>query len=105
LVLFGESSGDVKEDSDMPNMRTEADFEQAAALLKCDVAAIKAVAEVESSSNGFLSDGRVKILFEGHQNFKSWDSTFPSSDLKTLKTFSARCKSVKESSSKHSVIM
>lgn len=54
----------------MPNVLTETDFAQAAALLKCDVAAIKAVAEVESSGNGFLTDGRVKILFEGHQFYK-----------------------------------
>lgn len=49
---------------------TEADFQRAAKQLKCDVAAIKAVAEVESAGNGFLSDGRVKILFEGHQFYK-----------------------------------
>lgn len=53
----------------MPNEQKrlkEQDFVQAAKLLKCQVAAIKAVAEVESSGDGFLSDGRVKILFEGH---------------------------------------
>ena len=49
---------------------TEADFKKAAEILDCDVAAIKAVAEVESSGNGFLSNGRVKILFEGHQFYK-----------------------------------
>ncbi len=49
---------------------TESDFKEAAELLNCDIAAIKAVAEVESSGNGFLSDGRVKILFEGHQFYK-----------------------------------
>jgi hypothetical protein len=54
----------------MPKMLTETDFEQAAGLLKCDVAAVKAVAEVESSGNGFLTDGRVKILFEGHKFYK-----------------------------------
>lgn len=42
------------------------DYETAAHLLNCDVAAIKAVADVESSGNGFLEDGRAKILFEGH---------------------------------------
>ncbi len=52
------------------NLLTESDFKQAAEILSCDVAAIKAVAEVESSGNGFLSDGRVKILFEGHQFHK-----------------------------------
>ena len=52
------------------NLLTESDFKEAAKLLNCDIAAIKAVAEVESSGNGFLSDGRVKILFEGHQFYK-----------------------------------
>lgn len=52
------------------NLLTESDFKEAAKLLNCDVAAIKAVAEVESSGNGFLTDGRVKILFEGHQFHK-----------------------------------
>jgi hypothetical protein len=54
----------------MPTTVTEPDFRNAAKLIKCDVAAIKAVAEVESSGNGFLSDGRVKVLFEGHQFYK-----------------------------------
>jgi hypothetical protein len=54
----------------MPGKLTDVDFEAAAKLLKCDVPAIKAVAEVESSGDGFLSDGRVKILFEGHQFYK-----------------------------------
>ncbi len=46
------------------------DFETAAYLLDCDVAAIKAVAEIESRGNGFLDDGRAKILFEGHIFYK-----------------------------------
>jgi hypothetical protein len=59
----------------------EADYEQAAALLQCDVPAIKAVAEVESRGAGFLSDGRPKILFERHK-FRSatggkFDKTHP----------------------------
>lgn len=45
---------------------TEQDFANAAALLRCDVAAIKAVADVESSGDGFLKDGRLRVLFEGH---------------------------------------
>ncbi|MEH1898536.1 MAG: N-acetylmuramidase domain-containing protein, partial [Nostoc sp.] len=43
---------------------TEDAYRSAASRLMCDVAAIKAVASVESSGNGFLSDGRCKILFE-----------------------------------------
>jgi N-acetylmuramidase len=54
----------------MPGKLTDVDYEAAAKLLKCDVPTIKAVAEVESSGNGFLTDGRVKILFEGHQFYK-----------------------------------
>ncbi len=41
------------------------DFEAAAARLFCDVAAVRAVAEVESGGrSGFLPDKRPKILFE-----------------------------------------
>lgn len=45
---------------------TEQDYEDAAKRLDCEVAAIKAVAETESSGDGFLPDGGVKILFERH---------------------------------------
>ena len=48
------------------NLLTEQDYERAAERLRCDVAAVKAVAEVESSGAGFLADGRPKILFERH---------------------------------------
>lgn len=54
----------------MPARLVEADFEDAAKLLKCNVAGIKAVADVESSGDGFLEDGRVRVLFEGHKFFK-----------------------------------
>lgn len=50
---------------------SEDDYQQAADLLKCDIAAIKAVAEVESRGAGFLPDGRPKILFERHK-FRSF---------------------------------
>lgn len=45
---------------------TEADYAAAAQRLGCDVAAVKAVAEVESAGRGFLPDGRPAILFEAH---------------------------------------
>jgi hypothetical protein len=45
---------------------TRANFVRAAAMLDCEVAAIQAVAEVESLGDGFLLDGRPKILFERH---------------------------------------
>ncbi|HKY27503.1 MAG TPA: N-acetylmuramidase family protein [Pyrinomonadaceae bacterium] len=45
----------------------EDDYKQAAEQLNCEIAAIKAVAEVESRGAGFLPDGRPKILFERHK--------------------------------------
>lgn len=45
---------------------TDADYARAAQLLGCDQAAIRAVAAVESGGDGFLPDGRPKILFEAH---------------------------------------
>ncbi len=53
-----------------PERLTEKDYQKAAKLVGCEVAAIKAVAEVESSGAGFLSDGRPRLLFEGHQFYK-----------------------------------
>lgn len=44
----------------------EQDIIDVANELKVEVAAVKAVNEVESSGRGYLVDGRVKILFEGH---------------------------------------
>jgi hypothetical protein len=60
----------------LPSTLTEQDYEKAAKLLKCDVAAIKAVAEVESSGAGFLKDGRLRVLFEGHQFYKYTKGAF-----------------------------
>jgi hypothetical protein len=45
---------------------TEADYAAAAKKLGASVAAVKAVAEVESSGEGFLQSGEPKILFEAH---------------------------------------
>jgi peptidoglycan hydrolase-like protein with peptidoglycan-binding domain len=47
-----------------PSPLTDADFERAATTLGCSVAAVRAVASVESRGAGFLADGRPKILFE-----------------------------------------
>lgn len=48
-------------------MVTEKDFQECAEALGVEVAALKAVVEVEcSSKGGFLVDGRPRILFEGH---------------------------------------
>lgn len=49
---------------------TESDYKEAAELLNCKVAAIKAVVAVESSGKGFNSDGSPIILFEGHWFYK-----------------------------------
>jgi hypothetical protein len=49
-----------------PPKLTESDFTSAATTLDCEVAAIKAVNEVESSGAGFLPSGRPKILYERH---------------------------------------
>lgn len=42
------------------------DYQEAAKLLNCEVAVIRAVAEVEAPGAGFLDDGRPKILYERH---------------------------------------
>ena len=44
----------------------EQDIIDVAHQLNIEVAVVKAVNEVESSGRGYLIDGRVKILFEGH---------------------------------------
>jgi len=45
---------------------TEKDYKDAAKMLDAEVAAIKAVAEIESAGNGFLQSGEPKLLFERH---------------------------------------
>src|SRR6187551_2010118 len=51
-------------------MITEKAFNDSAALIGVEPAVIKAVAEVESSGDGFLPDGQVKVLFEPHVFWK-----------------------------------
>lgn len=51
-------------------MITEQQFKAAAITLKCDVPAIRVVYEIEAAGRGYLTDGRVKILFEGHRFWK-----------------------------------
>lgn len=50
----------------MSKLLNENDFKNAAQNLGCEIAAIKAVAEVESPKSGFLPSGRPTILFEAH---------------------------------------
>jgi len=45
-------------------MLKELDYAEAALFLNLSTAVIKAVEEVESSGNGFLKDGNIKILYE-----------------------------------------
>lgn len=45
---------------------TEKDYQRAANQLGVPIAAVKAVASVESNGGGFLSDGRVKVQYEPH---------------------------------------
>lgn len=49
-----------------PIMIKEQSFQIAAAIIGCDIPAIKAVHQVEASGAGFMPDGSVKILFEPH---------------------------------------
>lgn len=51
-------------------MLTEQDYINAAAILNVEVAAIKAVKEVESLGSGFLKDGSIMCLFEPHIFFR-----------------------------------
>lgn len=49
-----------------PTPLSKNDFLDAAKMLGCSSSALQAVAQVESSGAGFLSDNRPKILFERH---------------------------------------
>jgi hypothetical protein len=51
-------------------MITEQQFTDAAKTIGCKVSTIKAVYFVETAGHGYLADGRVKILFEGHRFWK-----------------------------------
>lgn len=55
------------------------DFCKAVQLLNCSVAAIKAVAEVESRGDGFDRQNRPKILFERHKFAKYTNGKFNAS--------------------------
>lgn len=81
------SGGTISTTKDVAaNLLTAVDYDRAAATLGCEVAAIQAVAEIESGGRtGFLPDGRPKILFESHLfsklTAKKYDTTH--SDLST----------------------
>lgn len=48
------------------NKITEQQYKEVSDLIGCDLATIKAVAEVESNGSGFDNKGRIKMLFEPH---------------------------------------
>jgi hypothetical protein len=48
-------------------MITKEQFQRAAVLIGCKISRIIAVYNVETSGKGYLTDGRIKILFEGHK--------------------------------------
>lgn len=56
-------------------------LQAAAASLGCSLPAVQAVVEVESAGSGFLSDGSVRVLFEGHIFWKytrgRWEEGYP----------------------------
>lgn len=54
-------------DNPLPALHlTDQDFAEVAAALDVQVAAIRAVAEIEAAGRGFLADGRPQILYEAH---------------------------------------
>jgi len=57
----------------------ESDYQHAAERLGCDIAAIKAVSDVESAGEGFLPVGLPCILFEAHQFSKFTDHQYDNS--------------------------
>lgn len=65
----------------MNKLLTEKDFIQAANEIGCEVAAIKAVSEVEAPKGGFLPSGKPTILFEAHifsaKTGRKYDLTHP----------------------------
>lgn len=63
----------------MPRELTDADYRNAARTLQCEVAALRAVAEVEAPLGGFLADGRVRVLFEGHVFYRRTAGRFKDS--------------------------
>lgn len=68
-------------------MLAEKDYSEAADMLRCPMATIKAVAEVESSGSGMLPDGRPVIRFESHifsrQTVGEYDASHP--DISTVR--------------------
>lgn len=51
----------------------------AARRLRCDIAAVAAVADVESDGAGYLADGRLRVVFEGHVFYRFTQGRFADS--------------------------
>lgn len=68
----------------------ESDYTEAATMLGVEVAAIKAVAEVESRGAGFLSNGKPVILYEPHifsrYTAHKYDEAYPAISYRKWKT-------------------
>ena len=67
--------------SPKPTSLTDADFIAAAKTLRCDVSAIRAVAEIESPKGGFLYDDhagewRPTVLFERHVMYRRYKDKY-----------------------------
>jgi hypothetical protein len=56
------------------------DYADASIYLGCEEAAIRAVDEVESGGSGFLPDGKIKVLFEGHIFYRYTKGKFATSN-------------------------
>jgi hypothetical protein len=61
----------------MSTTLTDEDFARAAKELNVEVAAIRAVAEVEAAGAGFIADGRPAILYEAHIFHKETNGRYP----------------------------
>ena len=58
---------------------TDDDIRAAARMLRCDTAGIRAISRVESSGSGFLKDGKLRVLFEGHQFYRYTNGAYAQS--------------------------
>lgn len=67
------------DDLPSPQRLTMQNYVDAAQLLGIEVEIIRAVHEVEAAGQGFLADGRPKILFERHIFFRETDGRFATS--------------------------
>ena len=64
--VFGDKTAAALEGHPFPETLQQKDLEWAAQELRCEVAAVMAVSEVESRGRGFFGNGTPVILFERH---------------------------------------